>query len=188
MTERAGWTITYEGDKFERFLLSLPEYEQAVLVAAIEYVLKVYGVNICEGEWGRPLGDGLYEFRVKKSLGALLDTAGVDVLRRPGDDKKCFCASSARFMGTRLCCFTMAMTKSGIHQRSVSSERSIKLANCTKHGKRGRTAVDTLCAKPHNYIWAKTHSYICAETHNYMCARPHNYMLMEGASHGEGLR
>jgi hypothetical protein len=102
MTERAGWTITYEGDKFERFLLSLPEYEQAVLVAAIEYVLKVYGVNICEGEWGRPLGDGLYEFRVKKSLGALLDTAGVDVLRRPGDDQKVLLRVFCAFHGNKI--------------------------------------------------------------------------------------
>jgi putative component of toxin-antitoxin plasmid stabilization module len=102
MTERAGWTITYEGDKFERFLLSLPEYEQAVLVAAIESVLKVYGVNICEGEWGRPLGDGLYEFRVKKSLGALLDTAGVDVLRRPGDDQKVLLRVFCAFHGNKI--------------------------------------------------------------------------------------
>jgi hypothetical protein len=102
MTERAGWTITYEGDKFERFLLSLPEYEQAVLVAAIEYVLKVYGVNICEGEWGRPLGDGLYEFRVKKSLGALLDTAGVDVLPRPGDDQKVLLRVFCAFHGNKI--------------------------------------------------------------------------------------
>jgi hypothetical protein len=102
MTERAGWTITYEGDKFERFLLSLPEYEQAVLVAAIEYVLRVYGVNICEGEWGRPLGDGLYEFRVKKSLGALLDTAGVDVLRRPGDDQKVLLRVFCAFHGNKI--------------------------------------------------------------------------------------
>jgi putative component of toxin-antitoxin plasmid stabilization module len=102
MTERAGWTITYEGDKFERFLLSLSEYEQAVLVAAIEYVLRVYGVNICEGEWGRPLGDGLYEFRVKKSLGALLDTAGVDVLRRPGDDQKVLLRVFCAFHGNKI--------------------------------------------------------------------------------------
>lgn len=74
----AQWSIEYEGDRFERFLFSLPEYEQAVLIAAIENVLAVYGIDICAGEWGKPLGEGLYEFRVRKSLRTILAGAGVD--------------------------------------------------------------------------------------------------------------
>lgn len=65
------WSVEYEGKAFECFVLSLPEYEQAVLTAAIERVLKVYGIDICSGEWGKPLGDGLYEFRIRRSLRAL---------------------------------------------------------------------------------------------------------------------
>lgn len=71
------WSVEYVGDSFERFLLSLPAYEQAVLIAAIEHVLQVHGVDICAGEWGKPLGGGLYEFRVRKSLRAILAAAGV---------------------------------------------------------------------------------------------------------------
>ena len=55
----AVWSVEYEGDAFERFLFSLPAYEQAVLVAAVEHVLQVYGIDICSGEWGKPLGEGL---------------------------------------------------------------------------------------------------------------------------------
>lgn len=73
------WTIEYQGDRFERFLLSLHYYEQAVLLAAIEHVLKALGPDICAGEWGRPLGGGLYEFRIRKSLQSILSSAGVDV-------------------------------------------------------------------------------------------------------------
>lgn len=73
------WTIEYEGDRFEKFFLGLPEYEQAVLEAAVTHVLAVRGIDICSGEWGKPLGDGLYEFRVRRSLRAILAEAGVSL-------------------------------------------------------------------------------------------------------------
>lgn len=70
------WTIEYEGAAFERFSLSLRQYEQAVLTAALEKVLHVHGIAICSGEWGKPLGDGLFEFRIRKSLDAILGSTG----------------------------------------------------------------------------------------------------------------
>lgn len=46
------WSIEYdEGGKFERFFSTLGNYEQAVLVAAIENVLEPYGIDICYGDW-----------------------------------------------------------------------------------------------------------------------------------------
>lgn len=81
------WSVQYEGATFERFLFSLPAYEQAVLVAAIQHVLQPYGIDICSGEWGEPLGDGLYEFRVRKSLRAILRNADLDVQDEPGTDE-----------------------------------------------------------------------------------------------------
>lgn len=76
------WSVEYEGASFERFLFSLPSYEQAVLVAAVEHVLKAHGIDICSGEWGTPLGEGLYEFRIRKSLRTILASAR---LVPPGD-------------------------------------------------------------------------------------------------------
>lgn len=73
------WTVDYEGDGFERFFDSLDEYEQAVLVAAVEQVLAKHGIDICSGEWGKSLKGGLYEFRIRKSLKAILDSAGIEI-------------------------------------------------------------------------------------------------------------
>lgn len=72
VTDRLGeavaqWTVEYEV-QFERFLLGLGECEQAVLDAGIRHVLAERGMDICAGEWGKPLSDGLYGFRVRGSL------------------------------------------------------------------------------------------------------------------------
>lgn len=72
------WRIEYEGAAFERFFSRLGGYEQAVLTAAINHVLKVHGIDICQDEWGKPLGGGLFEFRVRRSLQAILSEAGVE--------------------------------------------------------------------------------------------------------------
>lgn len=67
------WSIEYdEGGKFERFFSTLGNYEQAVLVAAIENVLEPYGIDICHGDWGKSLGQNLYEFRIRRSLPTIL--------------------------------------------------------------------------------------------------------------------
>ena len=68
MTE---WKIETEGLAFRRFVKSLTEYEQAVLFAAIETVLARLGPDVCETEWGKQLGRGLYEFRIRRSLNAV---------------------------------------------------------------------------------------------------------------------
>jgi len=62
------WTVEVAGDDFERFMRKLPEYEQAVVDAAIRHVLAVEGIGICDSEWGKALGAGRYEFRVRRSL------------------------------------------------------------------------------------------------------------------------
>lgn len=74
------------GTSFKTLLISLPEYEQAVLIAAIEHVLARRGIDICAGDWGKPLGEGLYEFRIKKWLKAVLGSAGIDH-DEPGADR-----------------------------------------------------------------------------------------------------
>lgn len=66
------WPVEFASEDFSRFSRSLHEYEQAILVAAIRDVLAVEGIAICESEWGKALGRGLYEFRIRKSLDAIL--------------------------------------------------------------------------------------------------------------------
>ena len=73
------WRIEYEGRSFERFFLALPGYEQAVLQAAIEHVLARDGMDVLATEWGKPLGQGLAEFRVRRSLETIFREAGASV-------------------------------------------------------------------------------------------------------------
>jgi hypothetical protein len=43
----------------------LTDIELAALLSAFEHVLSHHGVNVCGGEWGKQLGEGLFEFRVR---------------------------------------------------------------------------------------------------------------------------
>ncbi len=99
---RGEWTTEYFDDRFERFFLSLSGYQQAVLAAAVEYFLEVYGPDICAGEWGKALGGGLYEFRISKSLAAIYSAAGVDKGLRPGDERRVLIRLFCTFYGKRV--------------------------------------------------------------------------------------
>ena len=43
----------------------LNDLELAALLAGLEQVLSHRGINVCGTEWGKQLGDGLFEFRVR---------------------------------------------------------------------------------------------------------------------------
>lgn len=72
------WTIETE-TPFDEFYNGLEEYKQAVLRAAVETVLQEHGIDICSSGWGKSLGEGLYEFRVRKSLKSILSAANLEV-------------------------------------------------------------------------------------------------------------
>ena len=65
------WSIEYFDRGFERFYLALNSYEQAVVEAALTTVLAAHGIAVFDGGWGKPLGGGLYEFRIQRSLEAI---------------------------------------------------------------------------------------------------------------------
>ena len=88
------WTVEIWEDEhgrapFEDWVQSdLSPYEQAVVTTAVQNVLKPLGNKICDTEWGKPLGNGLYEFRIRLSLQAV-QTWGkpsTEQLARPGSD------------------------------------------------------------------------------------------------------
>ncbi len=62
------WKLVVGSDNYVRFFRRLNGHEQAVLVAALDQVLRVHGISICQGAWGKPLGKSLYEFRVRVDL------------------------------------------------------------------------------------------------------------------------
>lgn len=68
------YSSDYLDPEFGRwFNQELNQYEQSVLLAAIERILEVQGPDICSSEFGKNLKDGLYEFRVRQSLNAILN-------------------------------------------------------------------------------------------------------------------
>lgn len=102
METEDGWTIEYHDDALERFVRSLPRYEQRVLYAALVNVLQVCGIGICSGEWGKPLGGGLYEFRVRKSLHTILAIAGENSDVSVGTDRPVLLRVFCTFYGNRI--------------------------------------------------------------------------------------
>ena len=96
------WTIEYEGEAFEHFYLSLPAYERAVLTAALEHILGRQGIDVCAGEWGRPLGAGLYEFRVRRSLRAITALAGLEPEDPAGTDRPVLLRVFCTFYGDKI--------------------------------------------------------------------------------------
>lgn len=64
---------------YEAFLKTLDVYSFTVLDLAVRTFLARQGHNVCETEWGKSLGGGLYEFRVRRPLRTLCGLAGIEV-------------------------------------------------------------------------------------------------------------
>lgn len=85
------------------FEKELRPYEQTVLVAAITQVLEVLGPEVCRSEFGKPLGNGLYEFRVRQSLHAIRTFGQSDPPPAPPDhDRKVLLRVFLTFHGERI--------------------------------------------------------------------------------------
>ena len=96
------WTVEYEGASFELFYRRLPDHAQAVLAAAIENVLAVHGMDVCSGEWGKALGGGLYEFRIRRSLNTILTSAGLEKSTDVAADRPTLLRVFCTFHGDRI--------------------------------------------------------------------------------------
>ena len=56
-----------DGDEpVRRWIFSdLDEHERRAIVLALEHILRVHGLDVCKTEYGRHLGQGLFEFRLR---------------------------------------------------------------------------------------------------------------------------
>lgn len=77
------WTVEFYEDDDGRapareFLLSLSSVKRAAAIAAVEAVLAPMGLDVCKSEYGRALGNGLYEFRLRHDERTILSKAGGD--------------------------------------------------------------------------------------------------------------
>lgn len=57
----------------------LTDIELAALLSALEHVLSHLGVGVCGTEWGKQLGDGLFEFRIRHTAAEIARMHGEDV-------------------------------------------------------------------------------------------------------------
>jgi hypothetical protein len=69
------------------FLLSLEPDKRAAMIAAIEMVLVPRGLDVCATEYGRQVGDGLFEFRVRHDESVIRGKSGESegAAKRRGD-------------------------------------------------------------------------------------------------------
>jgi len=78
------WTlIVYEHTNgtvpYAIFRNGLNIYSSIILDICIEEILARQGNNVCTTSWGKNLGQGLYEFRVNRSLASICNEAGIEV-------------------------------------------------------------------------------------------------------------
>ena len=64
------WCVEFYADvagnePVKDWLDKLPQERQAAAIAAIEEILATRGIDVCETEWGKHLGKGLYELRIR---------------------------------------------------------------------------------------------------------------------------
>ena len=71
------WSIeVFDGGNFARFYSRLDEAERTVVEVAIEHVLAPLGIDICAIEWGKNLGQGLFELRIRRDIETILREFG----------------------------------------------------------------------------------------------------------------
>ena len=75
------WTIEFYRDQQGRepcrvWMDKLPDAKRAALLTALDLVLAERGLNVVETEYGKPLGDGLYEFRLRWTAAEVRVKAG----------------------------------------------------------------------------------------------------------------
>ncbi len=95
---------------------------------AVREVLAVEGPAICESEWGKALGRGLYEFRIRKSLDAILKTRGEAQMRggRQPVLLRVFCAFARGQAVILLGGYDKGKDSSGSRQqREIAAERRV---------------------------------------------------------------
>ena len=54
----------------------LDDVERAALTVAFTYVLQIRGLGVCGTEWGKQLGEGLFEFRIRHSAAEIASMFG----------------------------------------------------------------------------------------------------------------
>src|SRR4051794_26455570 len=98
-----------------------PTQRRAIGVAMTE-ILQAEGVGVCRTSYGKQLGGGLFEFRLRHDAAEILRSVGKSCARRPRLSES-FSGSSATRTATASCCCLVATTKAPTQAPSASSRR-----------------------------------------------------------------
>lgn len=86
----AGYEVVFYEDEnkrqpFRQFLKDLDRTKELAMIAAIEQILAEQGPNVCRSSWGKQLGEGLFEFRVRHTREEIRRMFDGDPLAEPGE-------------------------------------------------------------------------------------------------------
>lgn len=123
---------------YAAFAQSLDAYQQLVLDIAVRTFLARQGHNVCDTEWGKALGQGLYEFRIRRTLRVIAAQAGVELPAGINPDQKILLRVFFAVEGARIVLLLSGYDK-GDDPSDKRQNREIKLARTLlKEHKEGR--------------------------------------------------
>ena len=128
--------------EFDRwYSKELTSYEQAVFTAAVENILEVYGMEICSGEWGKALGQGLYEFRIRQSLHAIMTFGHAEPsIAKPGEDREVLLRAFVTFHGDKATLLIHGLNKKNDSSKKRQDKEIAKARGVLKTWKAERLA------------------------------------------------
>ena len=101
--------------------------QRRTIGVALREILGVEGISVCRGAFGKQLGEGLFEFRLRHDAGEILRSLGKPARDEPQRERillRVFCHAH----GDRIILLPAAMTKARTRASAASSERSRRRA------------------------------------------------------------
>jgi hypothetical protein len=81
----------------------LTDLELAALVSGLEHVLSHRGIDVCRTEWGKQLGEGLFEFHIRHTAAEIEHMfTGASPNRRAGKHRKVLLRVFCHTYGTKV--------------------------------------------------------------------------------------
>lgn len=120
----------------------LNNLERAALSVAFTHVLKVRGLNVCGTEWGKQLGDGLFEFRVRHTAAETASMFGNNEDGRPKQRERILLRVFCHAYGNRVVLLLSGYDKGGDpsekrQAREIKNARKLLKDFRSRQGRKG---------------------------------------------------
>src|SRR5258707_11864911 len=148
------WTVEFYRDENGRepcrqWMEKLRREQRIALETAIEVVLAERGLDVVETEYGKPLGGGLYEFRLRWTAAEVRAKAGRVSDAAAAKAEKIMLRVFFALQAARSSCFSAATTRAAIRAAVDRIARSLEPGSCCQRIRKHRSvpasrAVDAL--------------------------------------------